>query len=89
MLAPGGLFRLSDVVYHFPAAEAEERMEAWCASYEGSDGWSRADLEEHLRDEHSTYTWLLEPMLHHAGFGIRDVDYSDDGFFARYVLIAE
>ena len=32
LLAPGGLLRLWDVVYHFPAAEATERIEAWCAT---------------------------------------------------------
>lgn len=88
MLRPGGVLRLWDVVYHFPADEAEERLEAWCAT--GGDGvvgeWSRAELEEHVRDEHSTFTWLLEPMIEHAGFGIEEAAHSDDGIFARYLL---
>ena len=29
--------------------------------------WIRAELEEHVRDEHSTFTWLLEPMIERAG----------------------
>ena len=32
MLRVGGLLRLWDVVYHFPAAEAPQRLEAWCAT---------------------------------------------------------
>jgi len=41
-----------------------------------------------VRDEHSTFTWLLEPMIRRAGFDIDDAVYSDDGVFARYVLRA-
>jgi ubiquinone/menaquinone biosynthesis C-methylase UbiE len=89
MLRPQGIFRLWDIVYHFPADEAEDRIEQWCASLpsvadEGE--WTRADLEDHVRDENSTFTWLLEPMIVQAGFEIRDASYSDDGFFARYLL---
>ncbi len=89
MLAPGGTLRLSDVVYGFEPAEAEQRIEAWCAMYgEGGEGeWGRADVEEHVRDEHSTFTWLLEPMIERAGFTIEDVAY-EQGVLARYVLRA-
>ena len=46
------------------------------------------DLEEHIRDEHSTFTWLLEPMMERSGFQIEDAVYSRDGIFARYVARA-
>lgn len=88
MLRPGGVFRLSDVVYNFDAAEAEERIEAWIAKVMAADveaGWTRAELAEHIRDENSTYTWLLEPMIERAGFEILDAEYSDDGMQADYV----
>jgi len=88
MLKPGGIVRLVDVVYDFEPAEAEERIEAWCARYEGAaEGqWTRADVEEHVRDEHSTFTWLLEPMIERAGFAIERAEHDDDGVFAAYVL---
>ncbi len=89
ILRPGGTLRLSDVVYSFDPAEAEERIEAWCATgREVADGWSRSELEEHVRDEHSTFTWLLEPMLLRAGFTIEERTYSPDGIFASYVARA-
>jgi SAM-dependent methyltransferase len=90
MLRPGGVFRLWDVVYGFDPAEAGERIEAWCAPFgEGVEGdWARWEMEEHVRDEHSTFTWLLEAMFERTGFSIKAVDYSDDGFDARYVLRA-
>jgi ubiquinone/menaquinone biosynthesis C-methylase UbiE len=87
MLPPRGILRLWDVVYHFPADEAEDRIEQWCATGSSDDsGWARAELEEHVRDENSTFTWLLEPMILQTGFEIRDVTYSDDGFLAKYLL---
>ena len=45
-------------------------------------------MEEHVRDEHSTFTWLLEAMFERTGFTIESADYSDDGFDARYLLRA-
>ena len=88
MLRPGGVFRLWDVVYGLEPGEAEDRIEAWCATGGDSvDGeWSRAELEEHVRDEHSTFTWLLEPMFERAGFTIEDAVHTDDGILAAYVL---
>ena len=47
---------------------------------------AEAELAEHVRDEHSTFTWLLEPMMQRSGFAIEDADYSEDGIFAKYVL---
>ncbi len=80
--------RLWDVVYDFAPSEAEERLEAWCATAgdEIEGDWSRAELEEHVRDEHSTFTWILEPMMERAGFAIEAAERSDDGIFAKYVL---
>ncbi|MFZ0216620.1 MAG: class I SAM-dependent methyltransferase [Candidatus Dormiibacterota bacterium] len=92
MLRLGGILRLSDVVYSFEPADAEERIEAWCATVpdeaSDEDRWARGDIEEHVRDEHSTFTWLLELMLQHAGFAIEDRTYSSDGIFATYVARA-
>ena len=87
LLRPGGTLRLSDVVYGFEPAEAERCLERWISetASEGVEGgWTRAELEEHVRDEHSTFTWLLEPMLERAGFAIEEADYSEDRIVARY-----
>ena len=48
-------------------------------------GWTRDELAEHVRDEHSTFTWLLEAMIERAGFDIIDATYSASGVFARYL----
>jgi ubiquinone/menaquinone biosynthesis C-methylase UbiE len=90
MLRLGGVLRLWDVVYDFAPAEAEDRIEAWCLT--GGDTveaeWSRAELEEHVRDEHSTFIWLLKPMIVRSGFEIAQAEHSEDGIFAKYLLRA-
>lgn len=88
VLRPGGTLRLWDIVYHFAPADAEHRLEAWIAETMAADaeqGWTRAELAEHVRDEHSTFTWLLEPMIERAGFDILEADYADSGVFGRYL----
>jgi SAM-dependent methyltransferase len=90
MLRPGGLLRLWDVVYGFDPEETEQRVEAWCGPVadEVEGDWARWEMEEHIRDEHSTFTWLLEQMFVRTGFAIETAAYSDDRFDARYVLRA-
>jgi SAM-dependent methyltransferase len=86
LLAPGGTFVLRDLVYSFEPAEADGRLGAWFAGAAPSRdvGWTRAELEEHVRTEHSTYTWLLEPLLEHAGFEILEAE-QRAGAYATYV----
>lgn len=90
LLGPGGVFRLWDAVYNFEPGEVEQRIEAWCLTYENAaeGDWNRGDLEDHVRDEHSTFTWLLEPIMQRCGFAIERTDYTEDGIFAKYVLRA-
>ena len=87
MLRTGGVLRLWDVVYSFEPRDAERQIDAWIDETVAADverGWTRAELAEHVRDEHSTFTWLLEPMIERAGFDILEADYTAS-VFARYV----
>jgi ubiquinone/menaquinone biosynthesis C-methylase UbiE len=88
LLRPGGVLRLVDVVYGFDATNAGSVIEEWMrasASDSVGAGWTRAELEEHVRDEHSTFTWLLEPMIERAGFAIEDAAYGRERMVAAYV----
>lgn len=92
LLAPGGLFRLWDIVYDFEPANTTERLEAWCATGLAvppgtplNDGWGRWEIAEHVRDEHSTYRWLLDAMIERVGFTIEHIDQPDD-VTAKYLL---
>jgi ubiquinone/menaquinone biosynthesis C-methylase UbiE len=88
ILRSGGHFRLWDVIYNFEPQEARDRIEAWCSTGGAStlNEWTRSELEEHVRDENSTYRWLLEPMIERAGLSIQAVEFSNDGLVGRYVL---
>jgi ubiquinone/menaquinone biosynthesis C-methylase UbiE len=88
ILRQGGIFRLWDVVFSFEPGDSAERIEKWCSAGARSaeNDWSRAELEEHVRDEHSTFSWILEPMAIRCGFTVESADYSDDQFLAKYVL---
>ncbi len=88
IMRPGGVFRLWDVVYSFEPAQVGHAIEAALAPFTASspeEGWTRAEVAEHIREEHSTFAWLLEPMLERVGFTIVDAQYSDDLLDARYV----
>ncbi|MBB6017640.1 class I SAM-dependent methyltransferase [Deinococcus radiopugnans] len=89
-LKPGGVLRLLDLVYSFSPAQTEERFAAWLGHAEKSTlgGYPCAELETHIREEHSTFTWLLEPMLERSGFQIEQATSSPSGIFAAYVCRA-
>jgi len=86
LLAPNGIFILRDLVFSFEPCEAGETIERWLADAPVSSavGWTRAELEDHVRSEHSTFSWLLEALLVHAGFRILD-SVHDRGVYATYV----
>lgn len=91
ILEPGGILRLSDIVYSFEPAQAAERIEQWCDTLpvDAPEGeWVRSDIEEHVRHEDSTFAWILEPMIKRTGFRIETTEYSADGFLAEYVATA-
>jgi len=90
LLVTGGILRLRDLVFSFPAASAEAGIERWidATSTDRSEiGWTRAELETHVRDEYSTFTWLLEPMLVQAGFEIVKAVYAPLGAYAEYTCV--
>jgi len=76
LLAPGGILVLRDLVYDFEPADADRRIDDWLAGAAptSAEGWTRAELETHVRNEHSTFAWLLESLLEHAGFEIIERD---------------
>lgn len=86
MLKTGGILYLRDVIFSFPPDEYEARINAWIervAKPEG-EGWTARDFEIHVREEHSTFGWIIEGMLARAGFTILEVDYFAPEY-ARYV----
>jgi ubiquinone/menaquinone biosynthesis C-methylase UbiE len=83
-LRPGGILRLRDLIYDLHPTQTEPVFTDWLANAptNPTDGYTADDLATHIRTEHSTYRWLLEPMLTTAGFEIADATYPSDVFGA-------
>lgn len=77
ILRPGGVLRLHDLVYDFAPANAPAVLQRWldAASTDPTIGYTAEDYATHIRTEHSTYRWLLEPLLEAAGFQIIDSEF--------------
>lgn len=78
MLKPNGTLYLRDAIFSFPPASYESAIDKWIqdvAKPEG-EGWTAQDFEMHVREEHSTFGWIIEGMLARAGFEIAEVNYS-------------
>jgi SAM-dependent methyltransferase len=88
MLRPDGVLRLRDLVYDTTPDRFVQHLERWLATAadDPADGYTAEDLAAHVRTEHSTFTWLLEPLLDRAGFEIVDRSIHR-GAYAAYTCI--
>lgn len=70
MLRLGGRLYLWDTIFSFPASDYETYINAWIqrAAQPVGEGWSAEDFETHVRDEYTTFEWIIERMLQDAGF---------------------
>ena len=86
-LKPGGALILADIVYSFSPSQASTVIERWLdeAPADARAGWTAAELAQHVRTEHSTFSWLLEPILDRVGFEITTRQYSESQVYASYV----
>ena len=76
-------------MYSFEPAETEAVFERWFAGATALSevGWTRAELEEHVRTEYSPFSWVLEPMLELCGFEIQAVEYAPTQTYAAYTCV--
>jgi ubiquinone/menaquinone biosynthesis C-methylase UbiE len=89
MLKTGGILYLRDLVYSFEPGEAARIIETWLANApeHSEQGWTRAELDTHLREEYSTFSWLLEPMIEQAGFSIQRINHGASRVHSAYTCI--
>jgi len=89
VLRSGGVFWMRDIMYSCDPLETGRVIENWLngASGRRDIGWTRAELETHVRSEYSTFTWLLESMLERAGLAIREREFSDSRIYAAYTCV--
>jgi putative AdoMet-dependent methyltransferase len=85
MLRAGGRLYLFDVVFRADMPDYEASFSGWVEAMARNVGPEfAAEAETHLRDEYSTYDWVMEGFLTRAGFQINSATY-DEGFGATYL----
>jgi putative AdoMet-dependent methyltransferase len=75
-LQMGGLFYLEDVVFSFQPESYCTAIQQWIDQASASgESFSEKDFEGHVRDEYSTYSWIMEAMIERTGFAIRKSEF--------------
>jgi putative AdoMet-dependent methyltransferase len=82
MLKPGGRLYLEDVVFSFVPQAAAVEIDAWIGRIVTPDAasFSTADFEMHVREEHSTFGWILEGLLERSGFDVVEKHVTDPAY---------
>ena len=74
-LKPGGTLFLRDIVFVSVPDGAERNVEQWADFNTKNHDFPREDVAIHMRDEHSTFGWVMERMLTDVGFTLASADY--------------
>jgi hypothetical protein len=69
-------------VFSFPVADYRRGIEDWIArvAMPAGEGFSAADFATHVREEHSTFRWILEGLIERAGFRTLGSDAADEAY---------
>ena len=74
-LKPGASFYLRDIVYASMPDAVERDVEQWADFQIKNHDFSRDSVVTHMRDEYSTFGWVMERMLTDVGFTLVSADY--------------
>jgi SAM-dependent methyltransferase len=74
-LKGGGHFYLRDIVFVSMPDGAERDVGEWADFNIKNHDFSRDSVVTHMRDEHSTFGWVIERMLTEVGFVLVSSDY--------------
>jgi 2-polyprenyl-3-methyl-5-hydroxy-6-metoxy-1,4-benzoquinol methylase len=74
-LKPGANFYLRDIVFVSMPDGVERDIEAWADFSIKNHDFERDSVVTHMRDEYSTFGWVIERMLTDVGFQTISVDY--------------
>lgn len=85
-LKPGGRLYIRDVAFNCGPDAIPRTVESWIGHMTRDSGYSRADVATHVREEHSTFAWILERLITEAGF--RLISREHEGVYAEFVAEA-
>jgi len=89
MLKPGGKFYLFDVVFSFDVQDYRAVVDGWVDALRQKAGDAMAEETiVHIRDEHSTFEWVMDGLLDRAGFRITE-KHTDFPRCIAYVCVRE
>jgi 2-polyprenyl-3-methyl-5-hydroxy-6-metoxy-1,4-benzoquinol methylase len=74
-LKPGANFYLRDIVYISMPDSRERDVEQWADFNIKNHDFARDSVVSHMRDEYSTFGWVMERMLTEVGFTLLSADY--------------
>ena len=74
-LKPGANFYLRDIVFVSTPDGTERDVDQWADFCIKNHDFDRDSVVTHMRDEYSTFGWVIERMLLDAGFTLISVDY--------------
>jgi hypothetical protein len=74
-LKPGANFYLRDIVYVSTPDGCERGVAAWADFNIKNHDFARDSVMTHMRDEYSTFGWVMERMLTDVGFTLVSADY--------------
>jgi predicted SAM-dependent methyltransferase len=74
-LKPGANFYLRDIVFVSMPDGVERDVEQWADFTIKNHDFEREGVVTHMRDEYSTFGWVIERMLTDVGFTLEAVDY--------------
>jgi 2-polyprenyl-3-methyl-5-hydroxy-6-metoxy-1,4-benzoquinol methylase len=74
-LKPGANFYLRDIVFVSMPDGSERNVEQWADFNVKNHDFARDNVVIHMRDEYSTFGWVMERMLTEVGFTLVSADY--------------
>lgn len=74
-LRPGGRLFIRDVVFNCRPEALPDLAEEWISWMESNTGYSRGETAMHIREEHSTYGWIMERLIEEAGLRLVSATY--------------
>jgi 2-polyprenyl-3-methyl-5-hydroxy-6-metoxy-1,4-benzoquinol methylase len=74
-LKPGANFYLRDIVFVSMPDSSERDIQGWADFSIKNHDFERDSVVTHMRDEYSTFGWVMEQMLTEVGFVLVSADY--------------